>query len=262
MRMLNLGCGHHYHQAWTNVDFISTGAGVIGHNLNEGIPFETGSFDVVYHSHVLEHLTRENGMFLLQECFRVLKQGGILRVAVPDLEQIVRLYLEKLEEKTDDDYDWMMIELYDQTVRNLSGGEMSKYLQQPTSNTDFVLGRIGQEGRQIIDSVQRRNQCQEKTKKNSIISRWWNDFKKRFPERLHSEAKAIGIFRLGGEIHQWMYDSFSLERLLKKAGFESVQKTTAFESRIVDFQKYALDGSNGIVRKPDSLFMEALKCVK
>ena len=54
MQCLNLGCGDRYHPDWTNINFTSTGGGVIAHNLKQGIPFPDESFDVVYHSHVLE----------------------------------------------------------------------------------------------------------------------------------------------------------------------------------------------------------------
>ena len=78
---------------------------------------------------------------------------------------------------------------------------------------------------------------------------------------LGDEANAYrtGVFRSQGEIHQWMYDRYSLRRLLEQAGFKNVQVKIAFESQITDWEKFDLDGSNGILRKPDSLFVEAIK---
>jgi SAM-dependent methyltransferase len=63
-------------------------------DLKLGIPFSDASVDVVYHSHVLEHLDRQDAPGFLCECLRVLKPGGILRVVVPDLEQLARRYLD------------------------------------------------------------------------------------------------------------------------------------------------------------------------
>ena len=99
MKFLNLGCGSHYSQKaeWTNIDFVSTGKDVIGHNLLRGIPFEDNRFDLVYHSHVLEHFSKEEGDTFISECLRVLKPGGTLRIAVPDLERIAKEYLQCLE---------------------------------------------------------------------------------------------------------------------------------------------------------------------
>ncbi len=60
---LNLGCGTRYHPAWTNVDMVSKSEHVLAHNLREGIPFPDAHFEVVYHSHVLEHFTRQEGRY-------------------------------------------------------------------------------------------------------------------------------------------------------------------------------------------------------
>ena len=115
--------------------FVSRLPYVIAHDLRRGIPFEDDSFDVVYHSHVLEHFDRRGGATLLMECARVLKSGGILRVAVPDLERSVVGYLDVLRESNQDGslnlcrYDWMLIELTDQLCRNQSGGEMGPFVK-------------------------------------------------------------------------------------------------------------------------------------
>lgn len=60
----------------------------------EKLPFATGSVDVVYSSHMLEHLDREEARGFLREARRVLKPGGIIRLAVPDLRGQVQGYLE------------------------------------------------------------------------------------------------------------------------------------------------------------------------
>lgn len=244
-KMLNLGCGGRWHKDWTNVDFVSNDENVIAHNLNEGTPFENDSFDVVYHSHVLEHFTKEKAILFIQECYRVLKPGGILRLAVPDLEQIARLYLQKLEENNDADYDWMMLEMHDQMVRNTSGGNMYNYfLQDEIPNLDFVLSRIGNEAELMINAIQN-------TKLTTSIEQ--------LRRKEVKDPQQIGDFRLGGEVHQWMYDKFSLSRLLKNTNFKNVRKVSAFESSIDGFERYGLDIIENKVRKPDSLFMEATK---
>lgn len=58
-----------------------------------GIPVPDASVDVLYTSHMLEHVDRyEAGMFLA-EAKRVLKIGGVLRVVVPDLRMLVESYI-------------------------------------------------------------------------------------------------------------------------------------------------------------------------
>ncbi len=65
-------------------------------NLAKGIPFNNDSVDVVYHSHLLEHLDRPVAELFLLECKRVLKRGRMLRVVVPDLEVLCGKYLEHI----------------------------------------------------------------------------------------------------------------------------------------------------------------------
>jgi SAM-dependent methyltransferase len=62
-------------------------------NLRKRLPFETGSMDAVYASHVLEHLFRNDALALLRECYRMLKPGGLCRMLVPDLTTIIGEYL-------------------------------------------------------------------------------------------------------------------------------------------------------------------------
>ena len=70
---------------------------IVLHNLKNGIPFPDQSVDVVYHSHLLEHLDHSLTEAFLKENLRVLRKGGILRVVVPDLEALCREYLAHLE---------------------------------------------------------------------------------------------------------------------------------------------------------------------
>lgn len=58
------------------------------------LPFEANSVDAVYSSHMLEHLDQATGHRFLQEAKRVLKPGGVLRIAVPDLARYVTIYQE------------------------------------------------------------------------------------------------------------------------------------------------------------------------
>jgi SAM-dependent methyltransferase len=67
------------------------------HDLSLGIPFPDASVDVVYHSHVLEHLDRDVAPGFIRECARVLRTGGTIRVVVPDFERYCRNYLDHVD---------------------------------------------------------------------------------------------------------------------------------------------------------------------
>ncbi|HTQ60795.1 MAG TPA: methyltransferase domain-containing protein [Candidatus Solibacter sp.] len=118
---LNLGCGLRTVDGWINVDGswnarlakhpllrrllaslhvitkdkseIPWSAKILIHDIRKPLPFPDGSANAVYASHVLEHLYVEEGRNLIQESFRVLAKGGVLRVVVPDLNAILREYL-------------------------------------------------------------------------------------------------------------------------------------------------------------------------
>jgi hypothetical protein len=68
-----------------------------------------------------------------------------------------------------------------------------------------------------------------------------------------------GTFRRSGEVHQWMYDRFSLVRALEAAGFTGVRVCGPDESEIAGFGRYGLETTNGQARKPDSLYVEGRK---
>ncbi|MCI0621950.1 MAG: methyltransferase domain-containing protein [Acidobacteria bacterium] len=279
MKYVNLGCGNRYHAAWINIDIEPQGPGVIAHDLSQGIPFEDRSCAVVYHSHILEHLRRDEALCFMLGCFRVLKPGGIVRVVVPDLERICRVYLTKLQTAVSGepggacDYAWMMLELYDQSVRESSGGAMASFLRrQPIPNEAFVLEQIGEEGRRLIQEFTR---SQSPSVSDGLLDVWSSRFSKgprwlsrhyrRLVARLLLGKRAlraleIGNFRLSGEVHHWMYDRYSLALLLKSAGFLNPVVQTANESLIPGWSHFNLDTQpDGAVNKPDSLFMEAIR---
>lgn len=160
-QLLNVGCGRHFHQAWRNIDVVSCDPMVEAHDLRMGLPAQTNQYDMVYHSHVLEHLTPADGQRLIEECYRVLKPGGVLRIVVPDLEQIARAYLVALDEAWSSDneglsdsqrefrtakYEWMKLELLDQLVRQTSGGLMGPTMQSAKGDlATFIDRRLGRE---------------------------------------------------------------------------------------------------------------------
>jgi SAM-dependent methyltransferase len=218
MKALNLGCGSRFHPEFINIDAVSSSPHVLAYDLNKGIPFPDATFDVVYQSHLLEHFKKENALDFLKECYRVLKTSGVIRLAVPDLEQIVRGYLDELDkalqqpEESGQNYDWMLLELYDQAVRGRSGGAMLEYLEQDNiPNEAFVYQRIGAEARDIIHALKQRASTSHDERPTNYLARL-----RSLPQFVCARllkiilsdedyrALEIGKFRSTGEIHQWM----------------------------------------------------------
>lgn len=94
---------------------------VVVHDLRKGIPAETGTVDAVYHSHVLEHIDRENVTAFLVEVHRVLKPNGIHRIVVPDFGRAARSYLDSLERELPE-HDQTLIPLLLQSVMHEAHG--------------------------------------------------------------------------------------------------------------------------------------------
>lgn len=276
MRYLNIGCGTNFHKAWVNIDIHSSSPYVEVHNIRNGLPFQPEEFHAVYCSHLLEHLKKNEAILLLKEVVRILMPRGVIRVVVPDLESIAQIYLEKLNAvyngaiEAEPDYDWILLELFDQTVRNSGGGEMLHYLcNKNIKNKNFVLSRIGMEAEIFFnkkkDTLLENQSADIKARKSIKFAIKKTKFDilrllvKFIGDKDILEAFDEGIFRNSGEVHRWMYDRYSLKRLLQCVGFQDIQVCKANESRIVDFNTFDLDIINGVVRKPDSLFMEGIK---
>lgn len=109
MKLLNLGCGYPRipGEEWTNLDNLreqlpegSTErdqldgeTNYIEHNLEHAVmPFQRDEFDGILASHVFEHFDAQHGLAVMQDCYRILKPGGVLVVSVPDAAYFRRVY--------------------------------------------------------------------------------------------------------------------------------------------------------------------------
>jgi predicted SAM-dependent methyltransferase len=93
---LNLGSGTVPLEGFTNVDALPDAPGVdVVADLSQPLPFANGAADLVYAAHVLEHFPTDEVPRLLADWRRVLREGGILLVAVPDLDVIARTIVDE-----------------------------------------------------------------------------------------------------------------------------------------------------------------------
>ena len=89
-RRLCLGSGHAPIPGWINIDYEPPADVLL--DLRYGIPVPEGSIDTIYSEHLVEHLSLDAASALFRECRRILKPGGVLRIATPDLEDLVTEY--------------------------------------------------------------------------------------------------------------------------------------------------------------------------
>lgn len=90
---LHLGCGPNYLPGWVNIDGNRELPRFdLCWNLDDGLPVPDASCDRIYSEHVLEHLSIDHAVALLKECRRALAPRGVMRIAMPSLENIVAKY--------------------------------------------------------------------------------------------------------------------------------------------------------------------------
>jgi predicted SAM-dependent methyltransferase len=134
------------------------------------IPLAANMADVVYTAHMIEHLYRDDAERLLHEMHRVLRPGGILRINVPSLDDVLAKFAQ---------------------------GETEAALDEV-----FVRNRRDEQG-------------------------WYSR-------------------------HRYLYDFPLLERLLKEAGFDSIERCSRGEGRVPDLEVLER-------RSPTGLYVEAIK---
>lgn len=84
---LHLGCGDNVLSGWSNIDLVGSRK-VIAHDLTRELPVESGTIECIYTEHFIEHITRDEAVSLLKECYRLLRAGGVIRLSTPDLRKI------------------------------------------------------------------------------------------------------------------------------------------------------------------------------
>lgn len=96
MIKLNIGCGMDYKEGWINIDNNSDSNIEkldLNWDLRRPLPFDNESVDFIFNEHFIEHLTVEEGQIAIKDLMRVLKPGGVMRIATPDLEVTVDKYI-------------------------------------------------------------------------------------------------------------------------------------------------------------------------
>ena len=89
---LHLGCGKRNLPGFTNIDLARFPHIHYKRRVEDLSIFKNNSTDLVYACHIFEYFDRDETRKVLKEWKRVLKKGGILRIAVPDFEALVKVY--------------------------------------------------------------------------------------------------------------------------------------------------------------------------
>ena len=99
---LNLGPGGVWKKPgsqWISLDADPRYADVcVDLNHTPSIPFEDDTVDVIYSSHFFEHISIFAIDDLIGDCYRVLKEKGVLRIVIPDVIKSMREFLDSNQE--------------------------------------------------------------------------------------------------------------------------------------------------------------------
>jgi predicted SAM-dependent methyltransferase len=91
IRKLQIGAGDNQLVGWLNTD-IEPQAGEAYLDATRPFPLPDGSISYIFSEHVIEHLSYDDGLKMLAECYRTLKPGGKIRIATPNLLSYVGLF--------------------------------------------------------------------------------------------------------------------------------------------------------------------------
>jgi SAM-dependent methyltransferase len=112
VRRLNWGCGPRPKRGWINSDRVKHPGVDVVCDIRRGLPLESESIDYAVSIHALQEIPYRHLLATLGQFRCVLKQGGVLRLGLPDFDRFVRAYL-------DNDPDYFLIA--DEYARSIGG---------------------------------------------------------------------------------------------------------------------------------------------
>jgi predicted SAM-dependent methyltransferase len=251
---INLACGPVFldNSNWINFDYASSSKAVKKANLLKRLQLKRKIADLVYSSHFLEHIPYAKVTDFLNEILRILKPGGA-RLVLPDLENMADSYVNLRKLGDHQKADFLVLEMIDQCVRNIGGGQLGVFYSkikkdhphQHKSMNEFIRERTG-EDLTAYSFHQKQNYNFFSKNFTSIlaaivrrIQRYWI---KIVILALPSAFRDQNISLAGiGERHHWVWDFYSLKKILEAVGFVDVKRVSANTSIIKDFPFYPLD---------------------
>jgi len=100
---IKLNCGSFttmFHHGWINIDIhpLQEWGKAYGYIYKQydlkTVPYDNNTVDLAYCCHMLEHLSYNDGQRFLNECYRVMKPGAVLRLLLPDPRVLIQKYLD------------------------------------------------------------------------------------------------------------------------------------------------------------------------
>ena len=221
-KLYNVGAGTWKHDFWTNIDlppqteaFAAVQSPCIHHDLNKhsALPISSSSVDAFYCSHVVEHLPDDTVLYLMEESYRCLNKGGVLRIVTGpcadlDWDALIRKdedwwYWFKDTDLSKEDYkDQRLMTIHDQWLFSVATP------RSPWSNSP---SEIKYDNDEIIKMV-------EENKANPYV----------LLDKL-TEGIKFDYSSPGNHISWWNYTK--LKQFLERAGFSNVNRSAYGQSK-------------------------------
>lgn len=194
---LNLGASPIWSkEGWHTLDHKlteSTDTAIAGDAANIKLPDE--SCDIVFCSHVFEHIPHTRLPIIISEINRILRPGGILRLLTPDLAVLAKAYVDKDAEffkrakeedesvRTDLDFGGMLMNfivspgqdtvLLDRNLQTFVAGYAHLY-SYDYSMLSIMLGRLGYSSRQVAFGESEVPEMREPLHVVGLEQKWQN----------------------------------------------------------------------------------------
>lgn len=244
-KYLNVGGGNFVREHWRVLDFDATSYWfdsepifldfAVDLERQEQWPIDDSEYDLVYSSHTLEHISDEAVTRTLEEMYRVLKPGGWVRINVPDMNYI----MEKYDQGAVSWFTEVWPHRYPQDTDHPGpdcpdGFELEFYLLV------FFASHLVTKRRVELDYAAVREELAADDLSEAF---------QRYSGRIKDEWQ-----RAEPRLHRNWFTPDRLRRLLKEAGFETIEQRDCNKSRIDEFCYPEFDNHELM-----SVFMDARK---
>jgi predicted SAM-dependent methyltransferase len=282
---VNLACGCTFvdGQGWINLDFEPGNPAVQQADLLGYLPIDDCRVSILYSSHFLEHIPKSQVKAFLLECYRVLKPGGVIRLVLPDFEEMCREYILRRDNNEHIKADFLVVEIIDQCVRLRGGGELKDVYQRiantPDSNQEMIefvrlrngetlgMGRCHKEEnamgagiahQSLIARLILKISNRTKSVKRQLSEAWFSWLIGRLPSAFRRQNISFAPI---GERHHWLWDLHQISDVLLECGYTAIARCQCNTSRIAGFPFFPLDvDEEGRPRKgAESMYIEAIK---
>lgn len=97
---LQLGCGDYWREGSINIDMNIYGGTDMLYDIRKGLPFQPQTVELIEAYEVLEHFSRDEAFNLLEDWKKVLIDGGVIKISVPDMDGLVDMYKTNKDQAT------------------------------------------------------------------------------------------------------------------------------------------------------------------